>query len=299
MPGYQEDDQATTAWDALSKGLEIRLPHEKALRFLTERCPGFVADIDSNGPSSNSFGNQDLLDIIQQCKLAPEYYPELIASLPGLLPRAYSISSSPTQTPGQVALTVATVRYGDNEQHQGIASTYLADTLETSKQAQGWFVGNQSFSLPIDEKAPVIMIGPGTGIAPFRSFLLERQQLKHSGKNWLFFGDRQQAHDFLYQDELAALQQEGLLTRLDLAFSRDQKEKIYVQDRMCEQADELFQWLENGAYLYICGDAEHMAKSVDTALHDIVSEQGKFNPQQTKEYIANLVKTGRYSRDVY
>lgn len=298
LQGYQNSNQ-TTASDALSKALEIRLPHEKTLRFLSECCPDFAVVLDSSDLTSDNFGNQDLLDIIQQYKLAPEHYPELIASLPNLLPRAYSIASSPTQTPGQVALTVATVRYGDDEQHRGIASTYLADTLETGKSVQGWFVGNQSFSLPAEENAPVIMIGPGTGIAPFRSFLLERQQLKHSGKSWLFFGDRQKSHDFLYQDELTELQQEGVLTHMDLAFSRDQQEKIYVQDRMCEQANRLFQWLEDGAYLYICGDAEHMAKSVDTVLHDIVAEQGKRTPKQAKEYIAGLVQTGRYSRDVY
>ncbi len=134
---------------------------------------------------------------------------------------------------------------------------------------------------------------------PLEASSLERQQLKHSGDNWLFFGDRQQAHDFLYRDELNQLQENGVLTRMDLAFSRDQEEKIYVQDRMCEQAEALFQWLENGAYIYICGDAEYMAKSVDTALHDVVSEQGKLNPQQTKEYIADLVESGRYVKDVY
>ena len=292
LMGYQGSDQATSAGDVLRKALEIRLPNEKTLKLLAKHCP----DLDL---ASSNIRSQDLLEIVQQCKLAPEDYPEFIASLPSLLPRAYSISSSPAQTPKQVSLTVATVRYGNNDQHHGVASTYFADTLQTDQAVQGWFVGNQSFSLPADETAPVIMIGPGTGIAPFRSFLIERQQLKHSGDNWLFFGDRQQAHDFLYRDELNQLQENGVLTRMDLAFSRDQEEKIYVQDRMCEKAEALYQWLENGAYIYICGDAEYMAKSVDTALHDVVSEQGKLNPLQTKEYIADLVQSGRYVKDVY
>jgi sulfite reductase (NADPH) flavoprotein alpha-component len=145
----------------------------------------------------------------------------------------------------------------------------------------------------------MIMVGPGTGIAPFRAFLEERHATGAEGKNWLFFGDQCRATDFLYEDELKRYQQEGLLTRLDVAFSRDQAEKIYVQHRMLERAAELWGWLEEGAHFYVCGDAKHMASDVDRALQQVVAQQGGLSPEDAKAYVAQMTKTGRYQRDVY
>ena len=158
---------------------------------------------------------------------------------------------------------------------------------------------NKDFRVPSNGNAPLIMIGPGTGIAPFRAFLQERQATGASGKNWLFFGDQHQEHDFIYQDELNGWQESGLLTHLDLAFSRDQSKKIYVQNRMLEQGAELFAWLQEGAYFYVCGDASRMAKDVDKALYEIVSQFGGMSAERAADYIDQLKKEKRYLRDVY
>lgn len=229
---------------------------------------------------------------------------EFVGTLKKLQPRLYSIASSPKAHPGEVHLTVAIVRYDSfGRKRGGVCSTYLSDRIAGEKP--GVFVHkNKAFRLPEDPAVPVIMIGPGTGIAPFRAFLEERQITEATGKNWLFFGNPYKSTDFLYQDELEAMQSEGdlekmSLARLDLAFSRDQAHKIYVQDRMREAGEELFKWLEEGAHLYVCGDASRMAKDVDKALHDVIAEHGKLSPEAAAEYVQELKKQKRYSRDVY
>jgi len=155
------------------------------------------------------------------------------------------------------------------------------------------------FGVPHEPGTPVIMVGPGTGIAPFRAFLEERRETADPGKNWLFFGDQKQSLDVLYAEELEAMRRDGFLTRLDLAFSRDQEEKIYVQDRMLENAAELFRWLEEGAHFYVCGDAKRMAKDVDAALHRIIAQEGERSEEEAKEYVEALKRDKRYGRDVY
>ncbi|CAG8867385.1 Periplasmic nitrate reductase [Pseudomonas fluorescens] len=211
-----------------------------------------------------------------------------------LQPRLYSISSSPKAHPGQVHLTVSTVRYG---QRKGVSSTFLADRAGELRVAI-FPQPSKHFRLPEDDNVPVIMVGPGTGIAPFRAFLEEREARGAAGNNWLFFGEQREACDFYYQDQLQAWQASGHL-RLDTAFSRDQAQKIYVQQRMLEQGAQLWQWLEEGAYFYGCGDAERMAKDVDAALRQVVAEHGGMSAEAAAAYVAELGKAKRYQRDVY
>jgi sulfite reductase (NADPH) flavoprotein alpha-component len=217
-----------------------------------------------------------------------------------LQPRLYSISSSPKAHPGQVHLTVGAVRYEvGGIARKGVCSTFLAERALAHGSAGVFVHSNNTFRPPADPSLPMIMVGPGTGIAPFRAFLEERAATHATGKNWLFFGDQKSASDFLYRDELEALQASGLLTRLDLAFSRDQVDKIYVQTRMVAAADELYAWLEQGAYFYVCGDASRMAKDVDAALHQVVERAGGKSPAEAAAYIQALKATKRYQRDVY
>ncbi|HAV65031.1 MAG TPA: sulfite reductase subunit alpha, partial [Verrucomicrobiales bacterium] len=226
---------------------------------------------------------------------------EFVGFLAKLQPRLYSISSSPKAHPGEVHLTVAAVRYQSHgRSRRGVCSTFLADRVAQNDTPLPVFVQkSHGFRLPENGDLPIIMVGPGTGIAPFRAFLEERCATGAKGRNWLFFGDQKSASDFLYREELQAMQAEGVLTRLDLAFSRDQSEKIYVQNRMLQAAAELWNWLEAGAHFYVCGDAKRMAKDVDAALHQIVQTEGGRSADQAVDYVAQLKKDKRYLRDVY
>lgn len=222
---------------------------------------------------------------------------EFIGLLKPLQHRAYSISSSSLAHPDRIHLTVASVRYqSTGRMRGGVCSTFLADRGGTAKI---FLQPNKSFRVPADDSAPMIMVGPGTGIAPFRAFLQERERRGAAGKNWLFFGDQHREHDYIYSDELVGWNASGLLNRLDLAFSRDQAQKIYVQTRMREQGGELFGWLEDGGHFYVCGDATRMAKDVDKALHDVVAEHGGLDRDAATEYVNTLKREKRYVRDVY
>lgn len=216
-----------------------------------------------------------------------------------LAPRQYSISSSPLTSPDQVQLTVSAVRYNvHGTPRAGVCSTFLADHAEG--EDVGIFVNpTKHFRPPEDPAAPMIMIGPGTGVAPFRAFLHERRELGHTGPNWLFFGEQYAATDFYYRDELTGMLADGLLTRLDVAFSRDQTSKIYVQDRMREHGEELYRWLHDGASIYVCGDANRMAKDVDAALKGVVAQFGKLAAGSAESYVKALAADKRYVRDVY
>ena len=217
-----------------------------------------------------------------------------------LAPRAYSISSSIKKHDNEVHLTIGSVRYKKEGRLQnGVASTFLADVVNEGQTVKCYFSPNKQFKIPENGDTATIMVGPGTGIAPFRAFLEEREATGAKGQNWLFFGDRNKEHDFIYQDEIEAMQETGLLSKLDLAFSRDQKEKIYVQTRMIEQGAEFFEWLEKGAYFYICGDAYRMAKDVDAALHQIIATHGNMTGDEAADYVSQLKKQKRYVRDVY
>ena len=242
---------------------------------------------------------RDVLDVLQ---LAPGKisFAELLPLLRKLAPRLYSISSSPKAHPGEVHLTVGVVRHESHGRKRGgVASTFLADRAEKSGAVKIFVQPAHGFKPPANGDTPMIMVGPGTGIAPFRAFLEERQATGATGKNWLFFGDQKRATDFLYEEQLTAWHKSGFLTRLDLAFSRDQAEKIYVQDRMHENAAELWMWLEAGAHFYVCGDAARMAKDVDAALHQIIETAGGKSPDDAKACVAKLKNEKRYQRDVY
>ena len=217
-----------------------------------------------------------------------------------LPPRLYSIASSPLAHADEVHLTVSAVRYDSHgRKRNGVCSTYLADLVKTGDSVQIFVQPNKNFRLPADASIPIIMVGPGTGIAPFRAFVEHRAALGSPGKNWLFFGDQHYTYDFLYQLEWQESLKDGTLTRLDVAFSRDQPEKIYVQHRMLQQAKDLYQWLEEGAHFYVCGDAARMAHDVHEALISIVESQAGISREAAEAYVENLKKTKRYQRDVY
>jgi len=242
---------------------------------------------------------RDLLDLVRDLP-APFSVPELLPMLRKLAPRLYSISSSPKAHPDEVHLTVSAVRFEClGRARKGVASTFLADRLGEAGSVSVYLQPSPGFKLPLNGDTPIIMIGPGTGIAPFRAFLEERQSIGAKGSNWLFFGDQQRATDFLYEDQLTAWLKDGHLTRLELAFSRDQAEKVYVQDRMLENAAELWSWLETGAHVYVCGDAARMARDVEAVLHRIVEAAGGKTADEAKAYLTTLKSEKRYQRDVY
>ena len=288
--------------DALQNQFEIKTPskefiEELATRSGNQELNGIITDKER---LSDYLWGRDTLDLLLQNPIAEFTSVEFVSLLKPLQHRAYSISSSGKQYPETVHLTVASVRYdGFGRNHKGVCSTFLADLVDGETPVRTFFTPNKVFRVPDDNSLPMIMVGPGTGIAPFRAFLQERDFRKANGKNWLFFGDRNAATDYIYRDELEAYQASGLLTHLDLAFSRDQEAKIYVQDRMIEKGAELFQWLEQGGYFFVCGDAYRMAKDVDQALHNVIAQHGKLSDQQAIDYVNQLKKDKRYVRDVY
>ncbi len=243
---------------------------------------------------------REIVDAIEE--FAPKGLPaDLLGGLfRKLPPRLYSIASSPLAHPDEVHLTVAAVRYDTHGRaRKGVCSTYLADLVKSDDAVAVFVQPNKNFRLPADGATSVIMVGPGTGVAPFRSFVEHRAALAGSGGNWLFFGDQHYTYDFLYQLEWQDHLKSGALTRLDLAFSRDQPEKIYVQDRMIEQSRELYAWLEEGAHFYVCGDALRMAHDVHEALISVVENEGGKSREEAESYVEDLKKSKRYQRDVY
>ncbi|AKS36698.1 sulfite reductase flavoprotein subunit alpha [Mycolicibacterium goodii] len=294
-PGHTIADHDHPLGVLLREHLEIRTPSRALLALVAARTadPQAAAAMRAEPPDASWLYGKDVLDLIRLADLSLD---EVVDTLRPLQSRDYSIASSPLVHPDQVHLTVATVRYTNNERsHGGVASTFLAERCERLRVQ---LRPNQHFRLPGPD-VPIIMIGPGTGIAPFRAFLQERRATRAPGRCWLFFGDRRRATDFLYGDELHGFVESGTLTRLDLAFSRDQDTKVYVQQRMRENADEFYRWLTDGAHLYVCGDAEHMARDVDTALHEIVARCGGLDAEAAHAYVNDLIKAHRYVRDVY
>ncbi|VVE62745.1 sulfite reductase [NADPH] flavoprotein, alpha-component [Pandoraea anapnoica] len=243
---------------------------------------------------------RDVLDVVRQFPARKLKSAEFVGTLRTLQPRLYSIASSLAANPEAVHITVGAVRYDSHGRaRRGVASTYLADIARTGASVPVYIEANRHFKLPQDAHAPVIMIGPGTGIAPFRAFMEERQALDAPGKNWLFFGDRHFRTDFLYQREWQRYVKDGALTKIDLAFSRDTEDKVYVQHRLREQGKAVYEWLQEGAHLYVCGDAEHMARDVHTALIDVIAQHGGLSQEAAAEYVKTLQREKRYQRDVY
>ena len=248
-------------------------------------------------------GDAATLDVLAAIEKFPGIRPDpeaFIEALDPLQPRLYSISSSPKIDPARVALTVDTVRYRIAKRDRlGVASTFLGERVKPNAPLKVYVQKAHAFGLPADPQTPIIMIGPGTGVAPFRAFLHERMATKAKGRNWLFFGHQRSNCDFFYEDEFAGMKAKGVLTRLSLAWSRDGAEKFYVQDRMREVGRDLWSWLTDGAHVYVCGDAKRMAKDVERALVDIVAQHGARSTDQAIAFVAELKKQGRYQQDVY
>ncbi|ELP25347.1 MULTISPECIES: sulfite reductase subunit alpha [Pantoea] len=299
VPGFDR-----SLGDLLTYQFEISEPSRKLIEWVGQNTTNqelrHVLQHDDKDALGVWLWGKDTLDLLQLELTRSLAVPEFVALLRPLQHRAYSISSSSKAHPNQVHLTVASVRYHSGGRNRGgVCSTYLAERVRRGEKPAIFISPNKSFRVPANNNAPLIMVGPGTGIAPFRAFLQERQATGAQGKNWLFFGDQHQEHDFIYQDELLAWRDNGLLTHLDLAFSRDQEKKIYVQSRMLEQGAELYAWLQEGAYFYVCGDASRMAKDVDNALYEVVRQFGGLSTERAADYVDQLKKEKRYLRDVY
>ncbi|AQT94639.1 bifunctional nitrate reductase/sulfite reductase flavoprotein subunit alpha [Pseudomonas azotoformans] len=283
---------------ALTQHFEIARPSSDTLAFIAERSanPGLkqLLNPEHKAELNNWLWGRQLADVLHEYPIECSA-DELLGTLKRLQPRLYSIASSAKAYPHEVHLTVAAVRYG---KRKGVSSTFLADRVGDG-EVPLFIQPSKHFRTPSDGEVPMIMIGPGTGVAPFRAFLQERRALGHQGRNWLFFGEQHAATDFYYQNELQGLQRDGLLTHLSLAFSRDQAQKVYVQDRIREQGAELWRWLQDGAKLYICGDASHMAKDVDQALRQVAQTHGGLGVEGAVDYWRQLSEQKRYLRDVY
>jgi sulfite reductase (NADPH) flavoprotein alpha-component len=302
-PVLSPDGIERPLFDALSQSCEIRRPSDQAIEVLASRA----RDLDESrllqamaeGYPGAGPDDADLLDLLGTFPSARPPLSELISALDPLQPRLYSIASSPKHAEGEVHLTVAAVRYEKRARRRtGVASTFLCDRVMPGGEVTVYVHPANAFRLAAPDRR-VIMIGPGTGIAPFRAFLQERQAVGARGRNWLVFGNPHRQSDFLFEDELTAWHKDGLLTRLDTAFSRDQEHKVYVQHRLLEHAAELWAWLEDGAHLYVCGDAERMASDVDRGLGYIIAKEGRMEPAAAKAYLARLAREGRYQRDIY
>jgi sulfite reductase (NADPH) flavoprotein alpha-component len=299
----ESGDRILSLREAFTRQFDIRKPAPELLAAVARRAPASeLASLlapERAAELKQWLWGREVVDILHlaDAAFAPD---ELLPLLRKLAPRLYSISSSPKAHPGEVHLTVSAVRYESHGRgRKGVASTFLADRVGDAEFVKVFVQSSQGFKPPANGDTPMIMVGPGTGIAPFRAFLEERQAIGAKGKHWLFFGDQKRASDFLYEGQLTAWQKSGLLTRLDLAFSRDQEQKIYVQDRMLANAGELWSWLEAGAHFYVCGDASRMAKDVDAALHKIIETIGGKSADEAKARVAKLKSDKRYQRDVY
>jgi len=284
--------------DALHRDLDVTRITPDLLRFLAERTGDpFLKTLlrpDNKGELAKWMWGRQAVDLIAEYPVRAAAQ-EWADALKRMQPRLYSISSTPLTDPSLVSLTVSVVRFDNHRgvSRRGVCSTFLADT---AGEVPVFVQRSPHFRPPADPSTPMIMVGPGTGIAPFVGFLRERRARGATGPTWLFFGEQRRATDFYYGDELASLQTDGVLTRLDLAFSRDQRSKVYVQDRMREHGAQLWSWLQDGAHLYVCGDASRMARDVDQALRDIAATHGRVDPDA---YVKQLSSEKRYARDVY
>ena len=302
------DNNPVTLRQALTSSCAITIPDKKLLAALAERAPGAAAEelkpllVPERKDDLNAhvYG-REVIDFLLQFPAAKFPPQEFVSLNKKVQIRLYSISSSLRAHPDEVHLTVATVRYTSHGRaRKGVASTFLAERINGDTLIPTFINPGKGFRLPApEENTPIIMCGPGTGIAPFRAFLEERKATGAQGNAWLFFGEISAKTDYFYEDEWAAYLADGTLTRLDTAFSRDQAEKIYVQHRIEQAAAEFWKWLEKGAIFYVCGDASRMANDVDQALHKVIETAGGKTPEQAAEYVARMKTDKRYRRDVY
>lgn len=291
--------------EALLRHYVITEPSKQLLMAIAERDPSaahlatFVVPEAKEDLEKYLYGREVIDPLLEhpQARFTPEEFVKLLRKLQ---PRLYSIASSPKVHPEEIHLTVATVQYETfGRKRRGVCSTFLADRVTEEIPVSVFIHSAKHFRLPEDHSRDMIMVGPGTGIAPFRAFLHDRRATGATGKHWLFFGDQRSETDFLYRDELETMQKEGTLHRFHTAFSRDQADKIYVQHRLLEQAPEIYRWLEEGSYFYVCGDASRMAKDVEQTLHKIVETVGNKSPQEAADYVEAMKKEKRYRKDVY
>lgn len=294
-------DATTTIADALAGKLELTLSYPTFVKAYQQATgsDALAALIEDPAQLRTYLAERQIIDIVREhpAKIDAQV---LADALRPLTPRLYSIASSQDEVEDEVHLTIAHVDYeAFGKRHQGGASGFLCERLEEGAEVEVYIEKNDNFRLPENPDAPVIMVGPGTGIAPFRAFMQERDAQGADGKNWLFFGNPNFTQDFLYQVEWQGYVKSGLVDKITLAFSRDQKEKIYVQHRLIENGKDVFEWLEAGAHFYVCGDATHMAKDVEAALLSIIQQHGGKSEDDAKEYLVAMRKAKRYQKDVY
>lgn len=290
--------------EAFLKHYDITKPSRNFIEAVAQRSnsPNLkrLLDPSVSGDLSKYLWGREVIDLLLEFPAAKFTPAEFVSFMKKLAPRLYSIASSIKAHPNQVHLTVAIVRYeAVGRKRKGVCSTFMAERVEAGKPAPVFMHSNKNFRLPSDPNRPIILIGPGTGIAPFRAFLEDRRATGAKGKNWVYFGDQHYKSDFLYREEFEAMMKDGFLTKLSTAFSRDQAEKIYVQNRMTEEGAEFFKWLEEGAHVYVCGDASRMAKDVDVALNQLIEKHGGKTTEEAAAYVAKLKSEKRYQRDVY
>ncbi|MGZ4160259.1 MAG: sulfite reductase subunit alpha [Neobacillus sp.] len=290
--------------DALITHFEITLLTKKIIQQaanLTENQElQKLVSVDNINELKEYINGRDLLDLLSDFGPWKASAQEIVSLLRKMPPRLYSIASSITANPEEVHLTIGTVRYtAHGRERKGVCSVLCAERLQEGDTLPVFIQQNKHFNLPNSQDKDIIMVGPGTGIAPFRSFIQERAVNKATGRSWLFFGDQHSATDFLYQNELEKYQKDGALTRLDAAFSRDTAQKVYVQHKMLENSKELFEWLENGAYFYVCGDKQYMAKDVHNTLISVIEKEAAMTREAAEAYLNNMQEQGRYQRDVY
>lgn len=290
--------------DALTKHFEITLLSKKIMQQAVEFTENEELRkllLAENAEQLKEYTNgRDLLDMLRDFGPWNASAQDIVSLLRKLTPRLYSIASSITANPGEVHLTIGAVRYmAHGRERKGVCSVLCAERAQEGDTLPVFVQPNKHFHLPESQDADIIMVGPGTGIAPFRSFIQERAANKATGKSWLFFGDQHSTTDFLYQNELEKYQKDGVLTKIDTAFSRDSEQKVYVQHKMLENSKEMFTWLENGAYFFVCGDKQYMAKDVHNALIDVIEKEGAMTREAAEAYLTNMQEQGRYQRDVY
>ncbi len=295
--------EPTTLREALRRDYSITSPTPKMLRAIAERASAAPLLNELLNPERKQeldtyLWGMEIIDFLLEHPSAKFEPAEFVSLLAKLQPRLYSVASSLKAFPEAVHFIIDVVTYESHgRKRKGVCSTFLSE--RSSDSPVPVFPSKSKFHLPEDRDAPIIMVGPGTGVAPFRAFLQERQAIGARGKSWLFFGAQREQSDFYYQDEFEKYLADGWLTRLDTAFSRDQAHKVYVQDRMTGAAGDVWKWLEEGAYFYVCGDAKRMAKDVDAALRQIVRQQGGLEVEEANEYVEKLKGEKRYRRDVY
>ncbi|MEP7704868.1 assimilatory sulfite reductase (NADPH) flavoprotein subunit [Paraglaciecola sp. 25GB23A] len=294
-------EQSLTIFEALVEKLELTLSYPTFAKAYNEYAASdeLAAKLEDKAVLRVYLAERQIIDVVRDypAKLSAQ---QLVDALRPMAPRLYSIASSQAEVEDEVHLTVAVVEYdAHGYRHQGGASGFLAKRLEEGGEVRVFVEKNDNFRLPENPDTPVIMIGPGTGIAPFRAFMQQREADEAQGKNWLFFGNPNYTQDFLYQVEWQRFVKDGVVDKVSLAFSRDQEEKVYVQHRLLEQGAEVYQWLQDGAHIYVCGDADHMAKDVNDALMSIVQLHGDKDSEQAEQYIMELRRAKRYQKDVY